>query len=113
MAVEIKTLDKGVTQLVLRGAIGVSAATEIEPKVRSVVSKGSPLIIDMAGVSFVSSQGIRVIVAAAKDLSAKGYRTVIVRPKPEIRKVFRIMNIELIIPVLEDGDDGVAAVLAS
>jgi len=111
MAVEVKTLGFGVTQVILTGSIDVSGAAEIEPSIRKVVAKGEPLIIDMDGVSFVSSQGIRVIVAAAKDLAAKGHRTVIVRPKPEIRKVFRIMNIESIIPIFDEYEEASRAVL--
>jgi len=112
MAVEIKPLGFGVTQVVLTGSLDVSGAAEIEPSIRRVVASGQPLIIDMAGVSFVSSQGVRVIVAAAKALAQKGFKTVIVNPRPEIRKVFRIMNLEAIIPIFESYDEAGTAVLA-
>lgn len=102
MGIQVKTIGMGVTQVELSGSLDVSGAAQVEPEIKAAVARQAAMIIDLAEVSFVSSQGIRVIVAATKALAGKGCRTAIVNPKPEILKVLKIMNIDKIIPTFDD-----------
>lgn len=54
--------------------------------------KPTLIVLDMAGVDYLSSAGIRVILKAQKTLRAKAGKLVFLNLQPQIRKVFEIIN---------------------
>lgn len=66
-------LDGNVTCVRLNGRLDASAAERIETQLTAaVVSRGRPAIIDLGGVTFVASMGIRLLVAMGRGLKLKG-----------------------------------------
>ena len=50
------------------------------------------LILDLAGLDYISSAGVRSIFKARKALVARGGKVVVVNPKPQIQKVFDVVK---------------------
>ena len=60
------------------------------------------LIFDFAGVTFMDSAGIGVIIGRYKQIRRFGGRTLIVRPQPHVDKLLDLSGIKKIINTNED-----------
>ena len=50
------------------------------------------LVLDLAGLDYISSAGIRSIFKARKALAARGGKVLVVNPQPQIQKVFDVVK---------------------
>ncbi len=71
MELEINRIDD-VVSIVLKGRIDANTAPTIEQKLFSLISEGScKLVADLSQVRFISSAGLRTLVAALKEAKRK------------------------------------------
>jgi anti-sigma B factor antagonist len=91
--------DETARVLAVSGRLDTTTAPELEAAINGVTGEAQSLKLDIAEVDYVSSAGLRVILAAHKTMSPKGGLTVS-GAKPEIMEVFEmtgfsdILNIE-------------------
>lgn len=71
---EIKTTSKdNATTLSLNGRIDTATAPELEQAINKVIDGGQrKVLLDFAGVTYISSGGLRVLLATAKKLKNPG-----------------------------------------
>ena len=50
------------------------------------------LVLDLAGLNYISSAGIRSIFKARKALTARNGKLLVVNPQPQIQKVFDVVK---------------------
>ena len=67
-----KKLNGELATLVVVGRLDTQTAPELEKEVDSVVDGIKELVLDMTGLEYVSSAGLRVILKAQKIMNAKG-----------------------------------------
>ena len=113
MDMQIEELDGGVTNVVLRGRLDTVGAGVIDLKFNAVAGSKRAIIVDMSGVDFLASLGIRVLVIGAKAVRNKGGKLVILSPDENVHSVLKTAGIELLIPVLFDRAAAIAAVKPS
>ena len=70
---------------------------------------GHALVFDMAGVDYISSAGLRVLMLAAKHCNPSGGRIVIAALQPVVDEIFRISRFDLLFTLHQT----VAAAVAS
>ena len=68
-----------------------------------------PLLRDFAGVEYVSSVGLRVLMLAAKQVTAQNGRIVIAALTPVVSDVFQISRFDLIFSVFDTLDSALVA----
>lgn len=59
---------------------------------REVGPADNTLVLDLAGLDYISSAGIRSVFALRKQLAARGGRVLVVNVQPQVRKVFEIVK---------------------
>jgi anti-anti-sigma factor len=94
LKVTVETKPGG-TYVVLRpeGSIDAATYTTLAVEVEAVLQKSpSLLIFDLEKVGYVSSAGIGVVLAAEKAMKKAGGKTLLVNLKPQIKKVFDIVQ---------------------
>jgi anti-sigma B factor antagonist len=75
------------------GSIDANTYTILAAEVEAVLKKSATLLIfNLERVGFVSSAGIGVVLAAEKAMKTKGGKALMVNLKPQIRKVFYIVQ---------------------
>ena len=76
----------------LSGEIDQSCASEIRSDIdREIQLKNvKNLIFDFGGVTFMDSSGIGVILGRYKQIKARGGKTMIVRPQPQVDKILEL-----------------------
>jgi len=71
MAAELTVTEVDANTLTLMGEVDTHTAPQLEHRLASVVD-GTSLVLDLGGVSFISSAGLSVILNAQRRLEASG-----------------------------------------
>jgi anti-sigma B factor antagonist len=75
--------------IVIRGDLDVAGSAALET---SLLKRGeaSPLVIDLGGVSFIDSSGLRVLLAAHSHATQRGTRVELRNVGPEVLRLLEI-----------------------
>src|SRR5215831_5608065 len=81
----------GYHELALNGRLDTETYGELEAALKKLPVEGARGVrLDLAGLSYISSMGLRVIIKLVKDLRAQKAVFQMVNVQPQIRKVFDI-----------------------
>ena len=88
-----ETRSGAVVVLALSGKLDSFSAPELEAQITRLLSEGvKRIVLDCAEVKYISSNGLRVFLATAKQLQTAGGRCGFAALSPEVEKVFRLSN---------------------
>jgi anti-anti-sigma factor len=74
----------------------------LAPHLERCTAGGTPLLIDLAGVDYISSAGLRELLIAAKGVKARGGRMMVCGLQPMVKEVVRISRFDLVLQIVED-----------
>jgi anti-sigma B factor antagonist len=97
--------ESGVTVVTVLGEVDVATAPTLRQALlrASTESVGPPrIVIDLAGVDFLDSTGLGVLLGGLKRVRAKEGALVLARAEPHVRKVFEITRVIEILPIHDD-----------
>jgi len=95
-------LPSNVLRVGLAGSLDIAGAGEIDMPFSVIAGHRNKVIVDLGGVTFLASIGIRVLVKAARAIANKGGRLVIYNAGAESRRVLHTTGIDAIIPLVAD-----------
>lgn len=82
-----------VARVLLTGSLDSNTAPELDVELSRRIRPGlGVLVLDMKGLSYISSAGLRVVFKAAKALKSAGGKLAIANRQPQIVKVFDIVQ---------------------
>ena len=81
-----KKLNDGVLTLAVSGRLDTNTSPELEAEVKTDGVK--EVIFDFAGLEYISSAGLRVLMGAQKAMMADGGKVKILNPNAMVRGVF-------------------------
>ena len=114
MEFEIAELPSGVKQLSLSGRLDIQGANAIDNRFAfAVTTSKAPVLVDLSGVDFIASIGIRLLLQNAKSLKSRGGKLALYKPQPLVAEALTTAGIDLLIPVYDDLDAANAALLAA
>ncbi|HEX3709217.1 MAG TPA: STAS domain-containing protein [Pseudolabrys sp.] len=104
---EIKTeIDGNIAVVLLSGRLEAVTSSSVETALTKEISGGhARIVLDMRHVSYVSSAGLRVVLAAAKKCGSAGGGIAIFGLQPGVHEVFSISGFGKIIPIAENYAD--------
>jgi len=108
MAVE--EVGDGGTKVILRGRFDTTGAILIEMPFNALAQEKRSIVVDLSGVNFLSSYGIRVLLVGAKTVKSKGGKLAILCPGGNVAKVLQVAGTDALIPVFPTQDAALAAV---
>ena len=74
------------------GSLDSHTYTDLQEHIAAVTKrKPGALVLDLKDLTYISSAGVRVLIAAQKAMKAAGSGFAIVHLQPQIRKVFEII----------------------
>jgi len=83
--------EKGVHVFSLDGRFDAHSAGDVEKELNMAISKGArKLLLDMDSVEYISSAGLRVLLAVAKKLKKEEGEIKLCSLKPYVKEVFDI-----------------------
>ncbi len=84
----------------LAGRLDIDGVATIDLKLTTLTSSGQVFaIIDLAGVDFLASIGIGILVRNARAASQRGGRVVLLNPQPQVASVLAVTRIDQMIAV--------------
>jgi stage II sporulation protein AA (anti-sigma F factor antagonist) len=99
------------TKIVLVGKLDIAGADKIDMPLSAVAGSRSNIVVDMAGVDFIASIGIRHLVMAAKAVARGAGKLVLLDPNPLVTEVLITSGLEDLLPIVRTEDEA-RAVLA-
>lgn len=100
MDMQAAELGAGVAKVVLVGRLDVAGAGQVDLQFNAIAGSSRGLIVDMAGVDFLASIGIRTLLLGAKTMQRRGGHLVLVAPQPEVMRVLEISGVLDLLPVV-------------
>ncbi len=85
------TTQEGITTLALEGRLDTITASDLEHAINSRIDGGDrKILLNFAKTSYISSGGMRVLLATAKKLRNDGDRFGLCNLTPEVHKVLKL-----------------------
>lgn len=113
MDIQFEDLSNGALCVALRGRLDTVGVDRIDAQVRTAVAaQARDAVIDLGGVSFLASMGVRLIITLARSQKASGQRLVLFGAQPAVRATLDMVALDKIIPVLPDRAEAQAHLLA-
>jgi len=91
------------------GRIDGTNAPAVEKDILAQLGDHKSLVVDLAGIDYISSAGLRVLLVAAKTARQRGGSLMLVAPKPAIVEILKISGFDKILPIHPTMDAAVAA----
>ena len=103
-SLDLTTSDRaGGAQIALTGELDIATAPRLEEEVQRLEADGHELIvIDLRGLEFMDSSGLRALLAADTRARERGARLVIVRGHERIQRVLRITRLDERLEIVDD-----------
>ena len=91
---EIAPANGGVQRVAIGGRLDTHTYAELDQALAPLL--GNPavtsLVLDLEGLDYISSAGIRSVFKARKALAARAGKGLVVNPQPQIQKVFDLVK---------------------
>jgi stage II sporulation protein AA (anti-sigma F factor antagonist) len=93
MEIKPLTADATYTHIALIGKLDIVGVGEIENKFLGyTAARKVGAVVDLSGVTFVGSMGLRIFLSAAKALHLEKKKLVLLNPAPLVKDVLPIMT---------------------
>ena len=102
MELEVQEEAPTFTLIGLAGRLDTAGVDRVEVQLNASLPRDRHAVIDLSGVSFLASMGIRMLISAAKTLDRRGRRLVLIAPRPLVDQALRHSSIDDILPVAQD-----------
>jgi anti-anti-sigma factor len=112
MELQYSELDSGIRLIKLIGNLDSAGFNNIDLKFTAhCAGENVRVLVDLSGVSFLASIGIRMLTMNAKSLSSRGGKMVLLNPTEEARQVLEMTGIPAIIPMYDNFESAETIVL--
>jgi anti-sigma B factor antagonist len=108
---QITILDDAgtIAKVVLAGKLDISGAEKIALPLATLAGGKRGVLLDMTGVTFLASIGIRHLVAASKALARRGGRLVLLNPNPLVADVLTTSGVVELMVIAHSDAEAAAA----
>ena len=105
---EIETFEEqGICCFKIEGRLDAVTAETAEQQILVRVREGQgPFLFDIAGMDYISSAGLRVLLTTAKEIKRIGGRFVLCAPNPNVLNIFQISGFDAFFPISDTFEDG-------
>lgn len=99
---ELQISDLGnAAKVSLQGRLDTPGVDQIETRfTASIVPAGKHTLVDLSGVTFISSMGIRMLISTARALGLKNAKLILVDPQPLVKESLEHVSLDHIIPIV-------------
>ncbi len=103
MQFESVDLPGDIVQLKLVGRLDIGGTEAISNKFTFATTvRPAKIIVDLSGVTFLASIGIRLLLTSAKAQATRGGKMILAAPQPLVRQVMETAGIDQLLGLVED-----------
>jgi len=109
--IEAAALSDSLTKITLAGRLDTPGVDKVETRfLAAVVPPARHVIVDLSGVDFVASMGIRMLVSVARSLTSRRAKIALYGVQPMVGEIFEHVSLSDIMPVVATEPEAVAIV---
>ncbi len=108
MQMTVEDISQGTVIVVLTGALDAAGAAAVEERLAGLADTATRLVVDLSGVGFMASIGMRSLLATAKALQRRAGRLVLLAPQPMVAEALRTAGISTLIPTVATRQEALA-----
>jgi anti-anti-sigma factor len=106
----LKRKEKNALVISLKGRLDAVTTPLLEEDLKEVMAGEERfLVLDLGDLNYISSTGLRTILAVTKSLRAKQGRLLLASLKGVVREVFEISGFSSFIPIFETVDEAISS----
>jgi anti-anti-sigma factor len=109
MQITVSDFDAAIKRVTLVGKLDITGAEVIGIPLAAVAGSRGNVVVDMTGVDFIASIGIRQLVMAAKAVARGAGKLVLLGPTPMVTEVLIVSGLEPLLPIVRSEDEARAA----
>ena len=94
-----KNYDENELTLAIEGRIDTITSQELEKEINDEMGKFDSLILDFADVEYISSAGLRVLIATQKKVKAENNQMTIKNVNDTVNEIFRMSGFDKILKI--------------
>ena len=104
---EVDTQEReGLVQVSLRGELDLSTVDKVEAELRRIEQDDAKLLVlDLSGLTFLDSTGLRLMVTADQRARKAGRRVAIVKGPETVHRVFTITKLDDRLQMVDDVEE--------
>jgi anti-sigma B factor antagonist len=92
-----------------RGELDLYSVREVQAMLDERPDDCELVVLDLRGLSFFDTSGIRLVVETLQQLDAAGTRFALLRGRPDVQRLFVLTGLEDRLPFFDDLDGALAA----
>lgn len=93
LEITVENQPQGRVRVALVGRLDTQTYAQCEARLQPLLIPATRvLVLDMAGLDYISSMGLRVLMKTTRAMGAHGGKCILTRLQPPIRKVIEIAN---------------------
>ena len=94
---------EGFVRVSLRGELDLSTVEKVEDELRRIEDRGDKLLVlDLSGLTFLDSTGLRLMVTADQRARKAGRRLALVKGPETVHRVFTITKLDERLQMVDD-----------
>jgi anti-anti-sigma factor len=105
MKITISAFGELGTKITLVGKLDIAGAEAVELPLATVAGTRCNIVVDMIGVDFISSIGIRHLVTAAKAVERGSRKLVLLDPSPMVTDLLVTTGLADFLPIVRSEDE--------
>lgn len=108
--IERNDLGDGAVELTVHGFLDAHTFEQLEQAIAEVFSDDRyKVLVDLAGVSYISSAGAGVFIGALPESRENGGNIVLIDPTDNVMQVFELLGLSTIFRIVPDREQAVQA----
>lgn len=85
--------ENGTTVVALGGELDFATAGQVQARLAELRDAGAPTLLDLDGLTFMDSTGIRLVLTACEDAQRSSWRFRVTRGSERVRRVFEAAQV--------------------
>jgi anti-anti-sigma factor len=100
--------SNNITLIKITGRLDTSSSMQLEEQLDDIIGKGDlKIAMDMAGVDYLNSFGVRVLISVGKKLNSKQGQLKLLNLPENVKKLFKVTAITDLFDIYDDSDSAV------
>jgi anti-sigma B factor antagonist len=110
---EVVEIGPTAHKVIMVGRLDSVTVGQVETRfTATVAASGRSAVLDMTGVEFLSSLGIRLLLSSARVVTRRGGKVVLFGAQPMVAEVLTAMALDEVLPLVETEADALARISA-
>jgi anti-sigma B factor antagonist len=101
----------GIVSFIFQGRLDAVTSEGVEADIMRAITEGGRYLYNLASLHYISSAGLRVLLATSKEIQRRHGRFVMCAPNQDVRHILEISGFASIfhlVDTLEEGQDALA-----